>query len=173
MEYAIQRCTRRCAVTGRELAPGEIYYSALVEQGGSPRRLDYSAEAWIGPPEGAIGWWRSHLPAAVPDRPQPASNEQLLEVFEDLQEKPERAELRYLLALLLVRRRLFRVEEQRRDPEGQEVLVLYCPRCDTRYQVPVVPPAPARTEALQDELVRLVGGLRQPAAAPVSGEARS
>jgi hypothetical protein len=30
MEYQIQPNTRRCAVTGRELQPGERYFAALL-----------------------------------------------------------------------------------------------------------------------------------------------
>src|SRR5579863_1948158 len=54
MDYEIQRFTRHCAVTGRELAPGEEFYTALVAAGAELKRIDYSAEAWQGPPEGAL-----------------------------------------------------------------------------------------------------------------------
>ncbi len=158
MEYDFQRCTRRCAVTGRELAPGETYYSALVEAGRALRRVDYSAEAWAGPPEGAIGWWRSHLPRVDRDRPQPPPSDRLLQVFEELQGQPDRADFCYLLALLLVRRRLLRLDEEQRDASGREILVLYCPRRDTTYRVPAVPPDPSRAGILQEELGRLLAG---------------
>jgi len=161
MEYDIQRCSRRCAATGRELAPGEPYYSVLVEQGGTLQRVDYSVEAWTGPPETAIGCWRGCLPASDRDRPQPPPNERLLQIFEELQDEPRRADFRYLLALLLVRRRLLRLEEQRRDTEGREILVLYCPRRDATYHVPTVSLEPSRAEVLQAELGRLLAGLAQ------------
>lgn len=163
MEYDIQRCTRRCAATGRELAPGETFYSVLVEQGGALRRLDYSMEAWTGPPETAVGWWRARLPSSHPQGPQPPPTEKLLQLFEELQGDPSQADFRYLLALLLVRRRSFRLEEQQRDGEGHQTLVLYCPRREATYHVPVVPPHPSRADALQKELDRLLTSLPQPA----------
>ena len=57
MDYEIQRCTRRCAATEREFAPGEEFFSVLVAEGAELRRLDYCAEAWEGPPENATGNW--------------------------------------------------------------------------------------------------------------------
>ncbi len=52
LDFEIQRCTRRCAKTDRELAAGETYYSVLISTGGKVERRDYSAEAWEGSPEG-------------------------------------------------------------------------------------------------------------------------
>ena len=59
IDYDIQRCSRRCAASDRELHNGEVCYSVLVPEGGQVVRRDYSAEGWPGPPEGAIGWWKS------------------------------------------------------------------------------------------------------------------
>lgn len=173
MEYDFQRCTRRCAVTGRELAPGETYYSVLLEAGRTLRRVDYSAEAWAGPPDGAIGWWRSRLPRPDRDRPQPPPSEQLLQVFEELLGQPDRADFCYLLGLLLVRRRLLRLEEQEHDAHGREVLVLYCPRRDMTYRVLAVPLEPLRAGILQEELGRLLAGLPPPIPAPACQEVPS
>ena len=62
MDYEVQRCTRHCCATGRELAPGEEFYSVLIAEGAELVRLDYAVEAWEGPPEGAVGWWKSQMP---------------------------------------------------------------------------------------------------------------
>src|SRR5689334_22601085 len=59
IDYEIGRCSRRCYITGRELREGEICYSALVPDGLTVVRRDYATEAWEGPPEGAIGWWKT------------------------------------------------------------------------------------------------------------------
>ena len=50
MEYEHVHCTRRCAATGRELRPGEAFYSVLTDEAAKLVRQDYSAEAWTGPP---------------------------------------------------------------------------------------------------------------------------
>lgn len=118
MEYQIQPNTRRCAVTGRELAPGDRYYAALIEDGPQFARRDFSAEAWQGPPEGAFSFWMGRVPP-VDQKARPQFDDDLLEeCFQRLegQTDPGRVNFRYVVALLLVRRRRFKLEAG--DSEG-------------------------------------------------------
>ncbi len=156
MEYDHLRCTRRCAVTDREFAPGETFYSVLTAAGSKLIRHDYSADAWKGPPEGAIGWWKSHMPQHDPKRVHWAPNDVMLDLLEQLADDPAHAEMRYVLALLLVRRRVCRLEETHRDNLGQETLLLFCPRRETEYRVPMAIPTDERTKQIQDELAKLL-----------------
>ena len=128
MDFEVQRCTRHCAATGRELKPGETFYSTLVAEGSQVLRRDYAAEAWQGPPEGVLGWWKSHLPARDARRVHWAPNDVMLELLEQLETQPEKHDMRYVLSLLLVRRRVVRLEDTQRDEAGDEISVLYCPR---------------------------------------------
>ena len=155
MDYEVQRSAQRCATSGREFAPGEKFYSALVVEGAELRRYDYAAEAWQAPPPGAIGWWQSQLPDAGGKRPHGVPNDVLLQCFDELAEQPERQDMRYVVALLLVRRRVFRLEEDDRA-SGGEVLRLHCPRRDASYEVPVVIPDPARIDEIQQQVAKLL-----------------
>ena len=154
-DYEIQRCTRHCTATGRELVPGEEYYSVVVDEPAGLKRYDYSAEAWPGPPAGAIGWWKAEIPAPQ-TRAKLAPNDLMLQVFDQLEDQPGRTDMRYLLALLLVRRRVLRLEEEERDAQGRPLLVAYCPRRDAVYKLPVAMPDEARMNVLQEELARLL-----------------
>ena len=156
MDYQIQRCTRCCAATGRELAPGEDFYSVLIAEGADLKRCDYSVDAWDGPPDGVIGWWKSQMPSPSSRRMHWAPNDVMLHFFEQLQSQSDKEDMRYVLALLLVRRRVMRVEERERDEEGREVLVLYCPRRETTYKVAAVTPHDPRIEEIQEELAKLL-----------------
>jgi hypothetical protein len=156
IDFEIQRCSRRCSVSGRELASGEICYSALVSEGGEIVRLDYSAEAWPGPPESAIGWWQTTVIDPSAGRLHWAPNDVMLHYFERLAEDPTAADARYVLALLLVRRRIARVERAEEDASGRESLVLYCPRNETEYRLPVVIPTAERAAAIQQQLAKLL-----------------
>jgi len=156
MDFEIERCTRRCAVTGQELQPGETFYSVLVEEKGRLRRYDYSEAGWSGPPAEAIACWKSQIPDPRARRPSWAPGDVMLEFFDELEDQPEREDMRYLLALLLVRRRVMRLEETERDAQGRETLVLYCPRREATYRVPVVSPSEERIKTIQEELARLL-----------------
>ncbi len=155
MEYEIERFTRLCHATGRELAAGEPYYSVLVDEGAQLRRWDYSVDAWQGPPEGALGWWKSQRPGESSQRCV-APSEVLLSFFDQLETQPDKQDTRYVLALFLVRRRIMRLEETESDDQGQEQLVLYCPRRDATYRVPAVVPDESRIEQIQEQLLQLI-----------------
>lgn len=156
MDYEIQRCTRRCAATERELAPGEEFFSVLIAEGAELKRLDYSTDAWEGPPENATGWWRSRMPSATQNRMHWAPNDVMLHFFEELESQPDRLDMRFVLALLLVRRRVLREEDRIRDSQGREVTVLFCPRNERTYEVPTVLPSASRVEQIQEELAQLL-----------------
>ncbi|MBL9123913.1 MAG: hypothetical protein JNG90_09800 [Planctomycetaceae bacterium] len=135
MDYDIHRASRHCAATGRELAEGETFYSVLMPDKQGWQRLDYSAQAWAGPPEGALGWWQARMPSRESKRAQLAPNDVLLEYFLDLARQPAEADAQYVLALLLVRRRVLRLEDTETDAAGRNVLVLYNPRDEATYRV--------------------------------------
>src|ERR1700676_844392 len=163
MDYEVQRFTRRCAATDREFAPGETFFSVLMAEGAAVVRHDYAAEAWPGPPAAALGWWKSQLPGAdaKPKKPQWAPSDVMLQLFDELAERPEQIDLRYVLALLLLRRRVLRLEDTEGDAGGNETMLLYCPRRETEYRVTVSIPDPSRTQQIQQDLAPLL--VNQPA----------
>lgn len=156
LDFEIDRCTRRCAATDRELAEGEEFFSVLVRDGAEVRRRDYCLAAWPGPPAEAIGWWKSRMPVSHSKKPKLAPNEVLLNYFRELAAEPQRADMRYVLALWLVRRRVLRPE----DPQSHHLdgawIALDCPRDEQRYQVQVVSPPEERFAEIETELARLL-----------------
>jgi hypothetical protein len=125
MEYSFRPIGRTCAATGAELTPGTFCRSALLERDGRLERLDYSAAAWAGPPEGAIGHWRCRVPAQTTGQWRKLDPDELMEQFEQLEETghEQLRRLRYVLALLLLQRKRLELEDSRSDEEG-DFLVL-------------------------------------------------
>lgn len=156
VDYEIQRCTRHCASSGRELLEGETFYSVLLPRGAELSRLDYAADAWNGPPADALGWWKSQMPTREAKKAQLAPSDVLLELFVGLADQPEQIDKRYVLALLLVRRRIMRLEETQTDDHGQETLVLYCHRDESMHRVAVLLPSDPRADEIQAELSQLL-----------------
>ncbi len=158
MEYQIQANTRRCTATGRELSPGERFYSVLVEEGAKLVRKDYSEQAWSGPPREAFGFWAGRVPAPDAARRPRVDDDLLMECFHRLegQEIPDRLHFRYVVALLLMRRKRLRFEEARVE-DGEEVLYLRC--TTTREPCRVVNPRMTEEQmnAVQDEVFQVLG----------------
>ena len=156
VDFQIQRCSRRCFVTDEEFRPGEVFYSVLIAEGAEIIRRDFCKSSWGGPPADSVGWWQSCMPTATSKKIGWAPNDVMLEFFQELADKPEKKDLRYVLTLLLIRRRVMRLEETDQEQEGREQLVVYCSRQEEIYRVPVVQPNPTRTQEIQDELANLL-----------------
>ncbi|GMQ80085.1 MAG: hypothetical protein BMS9Abin04_026 [Planctomycetia bacterium] len=156
MDYEVQRCTRRCAKTQRLLKPGETLWTALVVEGGDVVRYDYSEEAWAGPPEDTVGWWKSQLPDSSSRQEHLAPSDVMLQLFDQWADDPTRQDLRYVLTLLLVRRRIVRLEQTAQNAAGEESLVVYCPRREATYEVPVLSIPEPRIDQIQEELAELL-----------------
>ena len=106
--------------------------------------------------EDAIGWWKSQVPDPNAHKLHWAPNDVMLHYFEQLSQQQDQQDVRYILALLMMRRRILRLEDSEKDDEGHETLVLYCPRKETEFQVRVHDPDHARIQEIQEELARLL-----------------
>lgn len=157
LDFEITSCTRQCAITGRTFAPGEPYFSTLSIDGAEAVRRDYAADAWPGPPEGAIAWWRSRMAEGEGARPKLAPQDVLINLFVELAEQPQEARFRYVLGLLLLRRRIVKLEETRIEDDGA-VMVLDCPRREQQYELRVAPPEANEVETIQRRMVELLYG---------------
>ncbi|MFN5467826.1 MAG: hypothetical protein ACK5ZC_07970 [Pirellulaceae bacterium] len=151
LDYQLQRCTRRCAVSGQPLAPGAPYYSAVLQQGDQLVRIDVGPTHWQGPPERAIGWWQCEMPKTIATRREPTPNSVLLDRLEELLESPEQSALASLLALLLWRRRVLQMEPSAAsDPDA--TMHLHCPADGRSFVVAAPPESNDAIEALQEGL---------------------
>lgn len=120
--YPIARATGRCAATGREFSIGEHYVATLVERDGQEElaRADYCLDAWESGARPALparlfASWRAVVPDSGSKKQAFLGDDELLELFERLAETTEarRLAFRYLLALMLVRRKVLKYEGTR------------------------------------------------------------
>jgi hypothetical protein len=166
LDFEVQRSTRRCAATDLALEPGDICYSVLEVQGADVVRKDYCSAAWTDPPEAAFAWWKTRIPEPVAKKIKLAPNDVLLELFDQLAEEPAHQDMRYVLTLLLVRRRVFRLETPPESMNGKialdragatnEAMFVYCPKRDATYQVTTAMPSDARIDEIQQQLSDLL-----------------
>ena len=116
--YDVSRPTGLCAATGEPIEPGQVYVACLVEPADDEplQRQDFSLAAWEGgtrPAEPVFGSWRSIMPEPDARPRQFIDDPALCDLFEQLAEATEdrRLAFRYLLALILVRKRLLHLAD--------------------------------------------------------------
>ncbi len=156
LDFEVQKCTRKCAKTDRELKAGETFFSMLVAEGGDVIRQDFCEEAWEGPTSESIGWWKSQMPSPSTQKMHWAPQDVMLHFFEQLDDQSDKADLRYVLALLMIRRRILKLEDGESEDDRREWMSVYCSRNENHYKVAVVVPTPERIEAIQQELAHLL-----------------
>lgn len=159
LDFEVKRCTRRCASTDAELQPGDHYFSALVADGSEVVRRDFSTPEWQGPPVDALGWWKSQMPAEGDGKPKLAPSEVALELFDRWRDEEQNADATYVLALLLIRKRVFRFSDSILDvaeEAEEEQLHLHCPTRAAEYDVPVLQVSVERAQEIQDQLISLL-----------------
>lgn len=160
-DFRIGRRGGVCAVCAKALVPGAPASSALYAapsagESGFERR-DFCAACFEDPAKRGepFSWWTAVVPApevkkAVFDTG--VAKEFLARLLRE--DAPERASLRYLLVLLLLRKKIVKVGDQF-VREGREVMVVSVPPEETVYEVPCLEIDEAEATKLRDELGRL------------------
>ncbi|MAY74931.1 MAG: hypothetical protein CMJ31_09515 [Phycisphaerae bacterium] len=114
--FKMTRVSDVCAATDRPFEPGDPQVTALFDDPDAPETLirrDYHAAAWDGfekLPAGVVAYWR-HPARAAADSGNAINPGDVMEVFEQIEinddePNPQAVALRYVLALMLVRKRL-------------------------------------------------------------------
>ncbi len=157
--YALGRGTGVCAATGRAFVPGEPIVATLCEapepdaSGHEFARLEFSAAAWEGGarPAGLACFWRTQAQEPDHKRRLLVDDDTLLELFDRLEgdERAQRIAYRWLLCLILLRKRLLRHVQVEREGEREWWVVQRRGAADGQTPVRVLNPG-IRDEDLQD-----------------------
>ena len=120
-QWEVARCGGVCAATGRGLEENEEYFAVLFEDAESFRREDYSLDGWEGPPADAYCHFRTRVPVREKKKRLLVDDDVLLNFFLRLSEEEQESRLhfRFVLALILMRKRILKYEDTTRT-DGQE-----------------------------------------------------
>ena len=148
-----------CSGCERPFADEEAHISSLVIEAEEPQRDDVCLECWDQhDPDAQVFWWRTHH--RVGKKKGLALNLEALEAFflalEGKQDQTLR-ELRYILCLILMRKRRLKIVRILRGKNGEAMLVRR-PRRKESLRVWVYDFAPERMEELRVKLVRIFDG---------------
>jgi len=118
--YEVSRPLGKCIITGQSIPPGEKFMTALRETELGFERVDVSLAAWPQFPHGdAIAYWQVTMPHPEQKRKLLVDDAALVELFERLAGATERSKVdfRFVLGLILIRKRLLVYETSRQDGE--------------------------------------------------------
>ena len=137
--YAVARPHGKCAITGNEIVPGDKFMAMLKETPTGLERIDVSIDAWKdAPKDDALAFWQSVMP-----RPEQVKkklfvdDEVLCTLFERLADasEPVKINFRFVLGLILMRKRLIVYEDGRHDADGRDMWVVRMKGRDERLDL--------------------------------------
>lgn len=143
-DFDISKATGLCHRTGQPIEPNQEFVALVRMAGEELTREDYSLAAWaeIEPENPAeaddvLGVWRTHMPAAEEKKKLLVDDSVLLNFFERLEgtDDPARIDFRYVLTLILMRKRYLSYEGSATNPDGTETWTMRRRGTDNHYQV--------------------------------------
>jgi hypothetical protein len=140
-KYNIAKVAGVCCVCQRKMEPREPLVTTIREVGEQLERWDYCLTCWDSdqrPGEAEIlGMWRTRIPEPQQKKKLLVDDEVLLGFFTRLAgaEQPERIAFRYVLTLILMRKRLLEYQGTTRDGDGCETWTLRRRGSDETYEV--------------------------------------
>lgn len=152
-EWKFTKRGEQCEQCARPFAEDEPHVSSLAVEGESIARVDACLACWKRRDGRAdLFWWRTRYSANKP-RGLALNLEALEALFLSLGARAEKnlRELRYVLCLILMRKRRLKIERVRRTESG-EVLVVSRPRRTDSWEVDVFDFSPEQIDELRRRL---------------------
>ncbi|HUU69722.1 MAG TPA: hypothetical protein VM186_09370 [Planctomycetota bacterium] len=151
MDWNIQKFNAECCSCRKKFTGGDHLYSAIFDRGQQFERKDYCPPCWENAQaaETPFSLWKTHVPTKEEERKLLVDDSVLMDFFLRLvDEQGEQAEhkvkFRYILALVLMRKRILRFADILRE-DGKEYIVLRYPK--EKLEFKVLDPGLAEEEA--------------------------
>ena len=126
-DWTIQSRTHQCAATGKSFVEDELFFTLLYDEKSGYRREDVCEEAFNNRAPDApqpFSFWRTKYtpPPVVTETLGKQTAEDLLRRYM-AEESPQHAAARFLLAVMLERKRLLKEVEVKRGDDGRVVRI--------------------------------------------------
>ena len=126
-EWDIKGRAEKCAVTEHLFQDGEYFYTLLFHDKEGFRRMDLSEEAWQQRNDNVqpFSFWRSKFEPPPPPAPEPLGKQTAEDLLRQYMQEgdSQHASARYILALMLERKRLLKQVEARKGEGGERILI--------------------------------------------------
>jgi len=169
-DWNIKSRSPQCTATGKAFSDEEEFYTLLYTEKDGFRREDLCEEAWLQhqADEGLFSFWKSTFqlppPADTPQEPmQKQTAETLLRQLID-EDDATNANARYILALMLERKKILKPLEAKESETGR-LLIYEHAKTGEIFLIPDPMLQLDQVEAVQEEVGALLGIPPRPAAA--------
>lgn len=136
--YDVPRPIGKCAVSGNDILPGQKFMAAIRETPAGFERLDVSLDCWDAfDRANLLGFWQTTMPRPEEKKKLFVDDEVLCQLFERLSDvtEPAKVNFRFVLGLILMRKRLIVYETTRHDAGGRDVWVVRMKGKDDRLDL--------------------------------------
>jgi len=137
MEWKIGKGNLDCVACNKGFSEEEEYYSAIFDEQGGFIRKDFCIPCWSKPKsEVFFSFWKTKVPKQGKPAQKFLNTDVLLDMVFKLDGSMEahQRNLRYVLVLYLIRKKVFKFKSLSRE-EGGEHLIIYFPREDRELKV--------------------------------------
>jgi len=120
--YSVARAQGKCHVSGKTINPGEKFMAAVRETQMGLERVDVAPECWEAfEKKDLLGYWQATMPESTAKKQVFIDDTVLCELFERLAQATEPAKLnfRFVLGLILMRKRMLIYETTRIENEKE------------------------------------------------------
>lgn len=135
--YDVPRPAGKCAVCARDIVAGDKFIAAVRETATGLERLDIMPDCWQGfDRANLLGFWQTTMPHHEQKKKRFVDDEVLCTLFERLADatEPAKVNFRFVLGLILMRKRFIVYEDTRHD-EGRDVWVVRMKGRDERLDL--------------------------------------
>ncbi len=120
-QWEINKPLGQCYGSGRKIEYGEEYFGALVETADGLQRQDFCADYWESQKPDVFCHWKTRLPDPGQKKQLFIDDQMLMAFFERLEKETdqEKINFRFVLALVLMRKRMLKYDEARTEDDKE------------------------------------------------------
>jgi hypothetical protein len=176
-EWDIQSRADACTECQRAFADKEAYHTLLAMDAGGYARRDLCGACFAGTSrEGVISYWQGEFKLPPPPAPEPIQKENAETLLRKLLEStdPSHEAARYILAVMLERKRILKHRDTVKGENGDELLVYEHARTGESFTLPDPHLRLDQLTRVQEEVSALLSPTSEKAEAePVTGPSPS
>lgn len=140
-EYNISKTDGRCSVCEKQLQSGDQYVATVIDAGEELQRVDFCLQCWEKDPRedtpDLLGVWHTQVPKPQEKKKLLVDNDLLINFFERLDgaDEPAKVNFRFVLALILMRKKLLVYDRSEKKDDGTELWSMHFKGSDQKHEV--------------------------------------